>query len=211
MLKCNQNKEILKMNLIEAYQEVVSKYWDYDKNLGIKPEDFSHASSKKVWWRCPVCNGSWETTIATKTRGRGCPYCSGNKVLPGYNDLLTKRPDIAKLWDYEKNGDLKPTDVTQYASNNVWWKCDKGHSYLQKIASKTSQNQRCPYCTGRRVLKGFNDFASQHPDLLKEWDYELNNLQPDEVTKGSSKKVHWICKTCGRKWIEYFSQLVTPC
>lgn len=35
-------------------------------------------------------------------------------------------------------------------------------------------NTRCPYCTGRKVLAGFNDLASLFPKLAKEWDAELN-------------------------------------
>lgn len=40
------------------------------------------------------------------------------------------------------------------------------------------------------------------PDLLKEWDYELNgNLQPDAISSGNSRtKINWICSKCGHKW-----------
>jgi hypothetical protein len=31
--------------------------------------------------------------------------------LKGFNDLQTVRPDIAQDWDYEKNGDVTPSDV----------------------------------------------------------------------------------------------------
>ena len=43
--------------------------------------------------------------------GRGCPVCAGQQVLAGYNDLASKRPDLAKEWNYEKNGDLLPSQV----------------------------------------------------------------------------------------------------
>ena len=32
-----------------------------------------------------------------------CPYCNGVRVLVGFNDLKTTRPDLAAEWDYEKN------------------------------------------------------------------------------------------------------------
>lgn len=28
----------------------------------------------------------------------GCPYCSGRKVLAGYNDLAATHPVIAPMW-----------------------------------------------------------------------------------------------------------------
>ncbi len=39
---------------------------------------------------------------------------SSAKPIIGKNDLLSQFPNIAKEWDYEKNGDLKPTDVSFY-------------------------------------------------------------------------------------------------
>ncbi len=35
---------------------------------------------------------------------------------------------------------------------------------------------------------------SKYPELLDEWDYDKNTLLPSEVSYGSEKKVHWICK-----------------
>ena len=44
------------------------------------------------------------------------------------------------------------------------------------------------------VLAGFNDLASQHPELLAEWDWELNgDLGPDGVVSGSARRVWWRC------------------
>ena len=40
----------------------------------------------------------------------------------------------------------------------------------------------------------------EKPELLKEWDYEKNEMSPEVVTAGSSKLVWWICSTCGNKW-----------
>ena len=36
-------------------------------------------------------------------------------------------------------------------------------------------------------MSGFNDLATTHPDLVKEWADE--DLTPEEVTYGSNKKV----------------------
>lgn len=52
----------------------------------------------------------------------------------------------------------------------------------------------CPYCNGKRVLKGFNDLQTVNPTLALEWNYEKNCLSPDEVLPSSNKKVWWRCK-----------------
>ena len=63
--------------------------WNYSKNNGLEPEDFTPFSNKKVWWK-GKCGHEWETSIITRTKqGSSCPYCSGNKVLPGFNDIFT--------------------------------------------------------------------------------------------------------------------------
>lgn len=49
-------------------------------------------------------------------------------------------------------------------------------------------------------MKGFNDLASQRPDIAAEWNYELNaDLTPEHVTVGSGRKVWWKCRY-GHEW-----------
>lgn len=46
-----------------------------------------------------------------------------------------------------------------------------------------------------------NSLAFTHPELCKEWDYELNgSLTPFNVSRCSEKKVWWKCKVCGLSW-----------
>ncbi len=45
-------------------------------------------------------------SVDSKQKSRaGCPYCSGQKVLKGTNDLQTVNPVLAREWDYEKTTD----------------------------------------------------------------------------------------------------------
>ena len=83
------------------------KEWDESRNFPLTPDTVSYGSKKKVWWTCE--NGhSWQTTVHVRSEGSGCPYCTGRKVLPGFNDLETLYPDVAAQWDREKNGPLSP-------------------------------------------------------------------------------------------------------
>lgn len=43
--------------------------------------------------------------------------------------------------------------------------------------------------------------ALEHPELLKEWNFEKNiDVSPFVVTAGSSTKVWWKCSVCGFEW-----------
>ena len=184
----------MKKNSLAFKRADLIKEWHPTKNGELTPYDFSYASNKKVWWICS--NGhEWQASINNRNHlNRGCPYCSHNKVLIGKTDLETTYPDIAKEWNYRKNNGLLPSEVLSKSNKSVWWICFKGHEYRTKICNKTIKNYGCPYCSNEKVLSGFNDLETTHPDIAKEWDYSRNvNLKPSEFTSGSGKKVWWIC------------------
>ena len=53
----------------------------------------------------------WQATVNDRSTGYGCPVCSGNTVLAGYNDLATTHPELAKQWHPTKNGNKTPGNV----------------------------------------------------------------------------------------------------
>lgn len=173
--------------------------WDYVGNGKITPDLVTVGSSKKYYWICPICGESYLCAPKNKIKGTSCPICARKKVLKGVNDFASKYPNLLKYWDYEKNQSLP--DEIYFNSGNIYsWICEKGHSFTSSIQQKV-KSKSCPICSNRRVLKGFNDFASQCPDLLEEWDYELNLIKPDEIYfKNQSQQIHWVCKKCGYKW-----------
>ena len=179
-------------DLLAVYPNIAEE-WDCDKNIGLKPEDVTAHSSRFAWWKCK--NGhSWRTQIHVRTSGHECPYCGGFKAIQGENDLKTLRPDLAKEWDYEKNGSLLPENVKCSSNIKVWWKCSRGHTWRTTIAHRNA-GQNCPYCGDRKVLTGYNDIATTHRQLIDEWDFDKNtSIQPENVSAGSNKKVWWKCE-----------------
>jgi hypothetical protein len=175
----------------------IADQWDEVKNGNLTPEDVQPASGKKVWWVCSLGH-SWQAVISSRTAGKGCPYCAGRKVLPGFNDLQTVNPELTSQWNYEKNGTLFPTAVTGMSHRKVWWTGVCGHVWRAKIANRSNGNG-CPYCAGRMVLEGFNDAKSNCPELMMEWDYEKNQILPEQVTAGSQKEIWWKCDR-GHSW-----------
>ena len=185
---------------ISSYPVLLTE-WDWEKNnaQGIHPDDISIGSTIKVHWKCSLGH-QWQATPNNRSRGQGCPICAGRKVEIGFNDLASKYPNIANSWHPTKNEDLLPTQVTSGSHKKVWWICEKGHSYQATIANRY-YGKNCPYCANVKVLKGYNDLASQFPAIAEEWDYSKNSETPDNVLPGSNKKVWWKCKVCGHEWM----------
>ena len=121
------------------------------------------------------------------------------RVKVGINDLLSCYPLIAAQWDYEKNGNLKPSDVPFGSHEKVWWVCEKGHSSLCSVKHKAISAVKCPVCSNRIIVSGINDLFSLFPEVVLYWNCEKNVLKPDEVGAGSHKKVWWVCEK-GHEW-----------
>lgn len=188
----------VKERSIKVVAPQISTEWDYKKNGYLKPYMFLPNSGEKVWWICEKGH-SYKTSVAHRSEGKGCPYCSNQKVLIGFNDLKTLFPDIAEEWDYEKNGNLLPEMITAKSGKDVWWKCKNGHSWQTKPLHR--QRGGCPYCGGKKVLKGYNDLETLYPQVTQEWDWEKNNnKKPDQYTCGSNIVVYWKCAKCNESW-----------
>ena len=189
-----------RLSIVDTHPELL-KEWDYEKNReqGYVPEKFSKGSSKnKVWWKCSLGH-SWATFISSRIRGDGCPYCANKRVWIGFNDLESRYPEIAREWDYEKNDD-SPLDIVFGADKKVFWKCSLGHCWQASPKRRTQNGNGCPVCDGKKVVKGFNDFATSFPKLVTEWNYDKNNgLLPEQFAQFSNKEVWWKCEY-GHEW-----------
>ena len=174
--------------------------WDWEKNNDILPEKTTFCSGKTVWWICE--NGhSYQSTVARRKSGCGCPYCSGRVAIEGENDLRTLYPDIARQWNYEKNHPLLPTQVKPQSNKRVWWTCEKGHVYIDVVGSRTARGTGCPYCSNHKVLVGYNDLETMNPELAAEWHPTKNgDLKPSMVTPKGDSVVWWQCSVCGYEW-----------
>lgn len=189
--------KIEKSSLSSQYPDIAAE-WNYEKNTLLTPQMISYGSGKKVWWKCS-CGHEWQSTVSNRVLGNDCPYCSNQKVLPGFNDLATTHPNLVKEWDSVKNGNFTPKMFVAGSDIKVWWMCNIGHSWRAKINSRT-RGSKCPICQGRSILQGFNDLAFKFPELAKQWNYEKNgDLLPEMISPGSHKKVWWVCEK-GHEW-----------
>lgn len=205
--ECTKEKCVPIGKDLQSLNPQLALEWNYERNKGLKngngrdvstPDKVERCSTQKVWWKCKHGH-EWEAKIESRTKGSGCPYCAGNLPIIGETDLETTHPEIAAQWHPTLNGDLRPTGVMAGSIKKVWWQCEKGHEWEAGISSRRKNG--CPVCSNRKVVVGENDLRTTHPHLANEWHPALNgNLKPTDVTASSTKKVWWICPTCGYEW-----------
>ena len=184
------------------------KEWDFERNneIGLNPDILTTGTTTKAYWKCPKCGHSWKAVIQIRAKQKTrCRVCSGLKILPGYNDLMTRNPELMCEWDFERNNKngLFPYNVGPGTIRKAWWKCPKGHpSYCASIGSRARSGTGCAVCKNKRVLSGVNDLATTRPKLLEQWNFKKNDnlgITPNSVTEVSGKKVWWKCKK-GHEW-----------
>ena len=195
---CAGKKAIVGETDLATVNPELAAQWHPTENGDLLPQDVTENSNRKIWWQCDKGH-KWQTAVYHRSKGSGCPICSGHKVLLGYNDLATVNPKLAAEWNFTKNVDLTPSDVTCGSDKKAWWKCSKGHEWDATIQSRNA-GCGCPYCAGQKVLEGFNDLATVNPELASEWHPTLNgDLAPQNVVSGNNQKAWWMGK-CGHEW-----------
>lgn len=169
--------------------------WHKSKNGPWTPDDFTYGSHVKVWWRCKKGpDHSWSAEPNSRSRGRGCPYCAGNKVSVT-NGLVGLFPTIAKEWHPTKNGKLMARNFTASSSERVWWSCSKDalHEWQAVINDRTGKLSGCPFCASRKA-SAKNNLKVLFPKVASQWHPTLNGkLKPTQVTSMSNRRVWWKC------------------
>ena len=180
---CRNLKILIGFNdLLTTHSEIASQADGWD------PTTVIFGTPKRLAWKCPSGH-RW--TASVNSRGRnGCPVCSNQEIRAGINDIVTTHPLIA----LEAAG-WEPSTISAGNSKPRMWECQLGHLYMKSPANKILRGDPCPICSGRKILVGFNDLKTTHPWLAGEAD----GWDPLHISRGSNKKVGWICSE-GHRW-----------
>jgi len=181
-----------------ANQKVLSGYNDLqtthpelaEEAYGWDSKTVIAGSGKKLSWKCPLGH-IWEATVASRSRnGNGCPFCSGNQVFAGFNDLATTHPSLAKEaagWD--------PRKFSAGAHDKLLWICSSGHLYEARLDHRAKGSSNCHFCSGHKYLQGFNDLATTNPEIASEADGWIpSDYHPQK------RRMAWVCAS-GHKWL----------
>lgn len=195
---CSGRNAIKGKNDLQTLSPSLAKEWLIEKNLPLKLAEISGKSGKRVWWECAE-NHQYQAIVQDRLNGSGCPYCSGHRVLIGFNDLLHLKPDLAAQLALKANPHEDGSRVTLGSSKKLSWVCSEGHEYKSPVYKRV-QGQGCPYCSNQKLLVGFNDLASQFPDLASQIHPTKNKVGiASELVGKSNKNVWWICSE-GHEW-----------
>lgn len=188
---CNGYYIVRNNSFGHLYPELASE-WHPTLNGDLTPFEFSRSTGKVFWWKCKECPESYDTSIDKKVNQKAkCPYCRGLRVGK-YNNFKATHPQLAEMWDYEKNeGKLPEQYIKGNKKDMFYWKCKMcGHASYSNIANKSG----CSVCAGQSVLKGFNDMWTTNPELAK----LLSNPEDGyKYMQWSNQKTNWKCPCCG--------------
>ncbi len=171
---------------------LLAKEWDTERNLPALPESTSAGSNKKFWWICELGH-SWEAQALSRKNGTGCPFCSNNRILKGFNDLATTHPVLSMSWNSSRNFPVTPEEVFAGTQRKFWWSCELGHEWQATVGSRKS-GTGCPVCANLTILAGFNDLATTHPEVAATWHPKMNHpVSVSSIGAGGRQKYWWLC------------------
>ncbi len=110
--------------------------------VGTDPTTVFAQTNKVLLWRCPNHDEPYPATGADRARGYGCGYCRGLRVLPGFNDMATTRPDLAA----ELVG-TDPTTVIAGTTRPLLWRCPNHDEPYPASGTDRARGSGCGYCS----------------------------------------------------------------
>ncbi len=190
---CNQ-KVLSGFNDMATTHPELARYLDSEKT-GAKAEELSGGSGRKFWWKCDRGHSTQATADSRKKNPSSCPVCSNKLVVTGVNDMATTHPTLSMEFDIEKNFPITPETINAGTRKVLWWKCPEGHNYDMDGMHRVTQNAKCPVCSSKRILAGYNDMETLAPQLLPHFHFEKNHPRtPQNLAYRSNHKLWWICE-----------------
>jgi rubrerythrin len=134
----------LKKNSFLQKHPSLAHYWDKEKNGVLTPDMVSHASTKKVFFKCKECGQSFLASphklVSRKKMGCLCQDCINKKtvIVNIVKNIIESTPELIHWFDQDKNKDYR---LIGYCSNeDVYWKCpDCGHEFKKRAYLMTSK------------------------------------------------------------------------
>jgi Zn finger protein HypA/HybF involved in hydrogenase expression len=171
---------------------------DLSKNSGltfrdkpIKAFELNCGTDKKLDWICSTCEHEWKASGGNRTRGSGCPFCSGRSVhIDGRNSMATTNPELA----IEYQGDA--TKIIAGTHKKLDWKCSTCEHEWKAIGDSRFRGRGCPSCANLEIhIDGRNSMAKTHPNLAKEYQGDAT-----KIVAGTGKRLDWKCLICEHEW-----------
>jgi len=179
----------------------MAAFWDYQKNCGWQPNEFTAGSHVVAWWKCEAApDHVWTQTINLCMRLKGCPFCRGFK-LSKETSLAKKDPKLAKAWHPTLNV-CHPKNIAYNSNYVAWWLCQTcGYEFQMEVRFRQDRQFGC-----RRCAMGEPIDLNLYPAVLKLFDKSKNKgIDPFEF--GTNTFIWWKCKKAkDHVWQERFEK-----
>ncbi len=124
------------------------------------------------------------------------------------NSFAALYPDIAREWHPSKNRSITPDIITPETHDQYYWLCPNGHTYKASPKNRVRMNSNCPYCSNKKILKGYNDLETTHPHIAIDYDNQKNLRKSYEVSRGCSDRVWFKCHKCGYEFNYHLNEYI---
>ena len=109
------------------------------------------------------------------------------------NSIKKLRPDLAREWDYKRNGKITPDLVSLGSNISFYWICNNCGNSFKASPKNRSHGKGCKICSRKIIKSGTNDVASVYPHLAEEWDFINNQYDPSHSIAKKSSEYYWLC------------------
>jgi rubrerythrin len=173
---------------------------NYSLENPFNPDLIFPSYKRRTIWNCQVYGQQWAAPLNDVVEGRRvCPFCSGEKAVPGKTSLKSLYPELAK--EYYEGNSISSDHLLPSYGGYVLWKCQEyGELYRTRVCEMVDGTAVCPYCSGKKAVQGFNSLKALYPDLIeKEWKFISNILlgSPDGIFPTlASQQYFWKCPKC---------------
>ena len=187
----------------DCYRESLSKrlkctHEEFVKKLLLKNQYYANGDFEMIGQytgnrsyikcKCKKCGHEWNAPSVSLLRGYGCHQCRINNELKLQQEVFLNR-----LKEVHR-GNIIAIDEYNGMNRNIRFQCSLGHIWSTD-PHNVLRGSCCPYCSGRKVLKGFNDLWTVRPDIAK---LLKNHEDGYKYTKASHTKVDFVCPDCGK-------------
>lgn len=199
-------------DLATAAPKVTAMLSEKDKQFAFEVTAGSH---RKLVFVCPDCKQEFKAEIKNVVHSvsngtTGCPICAGKKIIPGINDIATKRPEVAAMWSSKNK--ISASEVAARSGKSAFFKCcDCGQEFKADINNIVrfviNGSTSCPVCAGKKIVPGINDLATKCPKAAAMWSNK-NERSAMEVTAGSQRDALFVCPDCKKEFKAAISSVV---
>lgn len=169
----------------------------YNNNPKIKTNDPYKGYRSRMNFYCDFGH-VWDELAGNALQGHGCPYCSNQRVLRGFNDLWTTDPEVAALLTNPQDGYI----CTRGSEIKLDFTC-KNCGYVSKhtVNNAIKHGVSCPKCSDG--ISFANKFMFNMLEQLQvDFEYEYTMVGKKYRYDFFLKKYNMIIEMHGRQHYE---------